>query len=102
MELHVLDGAVEYRKPAGRPGSGQLLHSGQAVRIDSGATKSRPVTVDAKPLVQLLREAEPKPREDLLQVYEGFQYEPGRLPIDAANGGWGWSGPVQSKNSAEP
>ena len=24
-ELHVLDGAVEYRKPAGRPGSGQLL-----------------------------------------------------------------------------
>jgi hypothetical protein len=101
MELHVLDGAVEYRKTAGRPGSGQLLHGGQAVRIDSGATKSRPVSVNAKPLVQLLREAKPKPREDLLQVYEGFQYEPGSLPVDGANGGWGWDGPWRLRRPEE-
>ena len=100
-ELHVLDGAVEYRKPAGRPGSGQLLRSGQAVRFDKAATQPRPVSINAKPLTQLLREAKPKPREDLLQVYEGFQYEPGIMPIGEANGGWGWSGPWRLRRSAE-
>ena len=32
-ELEVIEGAVEYRKPEGRPGSGTLLEGGQAVRL---------------------------------------------------------------------
>ena len=59
------------------------------------------MTVNAKPLAQLLREAKPKPREDLLQVYEGFQYELGSIPIDTANGGWGWSGPWRLRRATE-
>jgi ferric-dicitrate binding protein FerR (iron transport regulator) len=100
-ELHVLDGAVEYREPAGNPGSGRLLRSGQAVRFDQATTEPRSVKVNAKPLQQLLAEAKPKPREDLLQVYEGFQYEPGSIPVDTADGGWGWKGPWRLRNSEE-
>ena len=32
-KLEVIEGAVEYRKPEGRPGSGTLLEGGQAVRL---------------------------------------------------------------------
>jgi hypothetical protein len=101
-ELHVLDGAVEYRKPAERPGSGELLHGGQAIRFDrADQANPRPVAMNAKPLEVLLREAKPKPREDLLLVYEGFQYDVGPMPVAAGDGGWGWSGPWRLRQAAE-
>jgi hypothetical protein len=88
-----LDGAVEAIQPSGQPGSGQFIRGGEAVRFEIGTTPPHSVTVNAKPLQQLLREAKPKPREDLLKVYEGFEYELGSLPGDQANGRWGWRGP---------
>ena len=97
----MLDGAVEYRKPAGYPGSGQLIRGGQAVRFERGAEQAHSVTVNAKRLEQLLIDAKPKPREDLLTVYEGFQHELGPLPLCAADGGWGWQGPWRLRRSAE-
>jgi hypothetical protein len=100
-ELHVLDGAVEYRKPAEPPGSGKLLRGGQAVRFDRAATEPRSVKVNAKRLEELVREAKPKPREDLLVVYEGFQYELGNMPLAAANGGWGWDAPWRLRKPEE-
>ncbi|MFZ5828896.1 MAG: FecR family protein [Planctomycetota bacterium] len=101
-ELHVLDGAVEYRKPDEHPGLGQLLRSGEAVRFDNFAgSEPRRVAVDAKRVEDLLREAKPRPREDLLMVYEGFQYEVGAMPVDAADGGWGWKGPWRLRSPAE-
>ncbi|MBM4094669.1 MAG: FecR domain-containing protein, partial [Planctomycetes bacterium] len=100
-ELHVLDGAVETREPSGQPGSGHLIRGGEAVRFEVGSSQSHSVTVNAKSLQQLLREAKPKPREDLLKVYEGFQYELGSLPVDQANGRWGWRGPWRLRTEAE-
>ena len=100
-ELHVLDGVVEYRKPNELPGSGQMIRGGQAVRFEKGTKQPRLVTVRAKPLKQLLREANPRPREDLLVVYEGFQYDLGHLPIASAAGGWGWQGPWRLRQAAE-
>lgn len=100
-ELHVLDGAVETRRPHGQPGSGQLIRGGEAVRFEIGISPPHSVTVNAKPLQELLREAKPKSREDLLKVYEGFQYELGSLPVDQANGRWGWRGPWRLRTEAE-
>jgi hypothetical protein len=100
-ELHVVDGEVEYRKPEERPGSGRLLKSGEAVRFDEATAPPRRVTFNAKPLDDLLSEAGPRVREDLLVVYEGFQYPVGRMAPAAAGGGWGWSGPWRLRRDEE-
>jgi hypothetical protein len=100
-ELHVLDGAVETRRPYGQPGSGQLIRGGEAVRFEIGISQPHSVTVNAESLQQLLHDAKPKPREDLLKVYEGFQYELGSLPVEQANGRWGWRGPWRLRTEAE-
>ena len=93
-EVHVLDGAVELRDPTTNAESGQLLRSGHAVRFDKArAMKPTPIAVSTKRLDQILQEAKPKPREDLLVVYEGFQYDVGTLPLVHASGGYGWRGP---------
>lgn len=93
-KLEVIEGAVEYRKPSGRPGSGTLLEGGQAVRlVDKLTGKAERITANAKSIEQLLREANPRIREDLMFVYEGFQYDPGTLVLSDAGGGWGWNGP---------
>jgi hypothetical protein len=93
-KLDVLEGAVEYREPEGRPGSGTLLEGGQAVRlISKQAGRGERVASNAKSIEQLLREANPRVREDLMFVYEGFQYDPGLLDLSNATGGWGWNGP---------
>ena len=90
-EVHVLEGMVEFRDPTKNAGSGQRLKGGQAVRFDEAhAMKPKPVAMNAKPLDKILREAKPKPREDLLVVYEGFQYDTGPLALENASGGWGW------------
>jgi hypothetical protein len=94
----VIEGKVEYRKPAGRPGSGQLLKEGQAVRLEGRLTgEAKHIKANAKSIDQLLREANPRAREDLMFVYEGFQYDPGALPVSSADGGWGWNGPWRSR-----
>jgi hypothetical protein len=101
-EIHVLDGMVEFRDPAKHVGSGQLLKGGQAVRIDKAkAAQPTPVPFHAKPIEQMLREAKPKPREDLLVVYEGFQHDAGTLPLVDADGGWGWWGPWRRRRNGE-
>jgi hypothetical protein len=93
-KLDVIEGEVEYRKPAGQPGSGKLLTGGQAVRFQGENVDSvTPIKANAKSIEQLLREANPRAREDLMFVYEGFQYDPGSLALSAASGGWGWNGP---------
>ena len=50
------------------------------------------IQANAKSIKQLLHEANPRIREDLMFVYEGFQYDPGSLPMVNADGGWGWNG----------
>jgi hypothetical protein len=91
-KVHVLDGAVELRDPATNAGIGQLLSSGHAVRFDKAREmKPTPIAISAKPLDQILREAKPKPREDLLVVYEGFntasEHFLWRMPVAALAGG---------------
>jgi len=101
-EIHVLDGEVEFRDPAMKAGSGRLLRSGQAVRFDEArGMKPRSVALSAKPLDQILREAKPRPREDLLIVYEGFQYDVGATSLANADGGWGWRAPWRCRRPAE-
>ena len=102
-KLEVIEGAVEYRKPEGRPGSGTLLEGGQAVRlIDQQGGKAERVTPNAKSIEQLLREANPRAREDLMFVYEGFQYDPGSFALSDASGGWGWNGPWRLQHGTQP
>lgn len=100
-ELHVLEGAVEYRQSTSQPGSGQRLNGGQAVRFDWQTKQPKTVRMKAKRMEDLLRERNPRPREDLLVVYEGFQYEVGHMPLAAANGGWGWLGPWRLRRPDE-
>jgi ferric-dicitrate binding protein FerR (iron transport regulator) len=102
-KLEVIEGAVEYRKPEGRPGSGTLLEGGQAVRLnDKHVETAEQITPSAKSIEQLLREANPRAREDLMFVYEGFQYDPGSLALSEASGGWGWNGPWRVQHRPKP
>ena len=106
-KLDVLEGEVEFRKPAGQPGTGTLLQGGQAVRLQGKRIDDvQPAKADAKSIEQMLSEANPRVREDLMFVYEGFQYDPGLLALKEADGGWGWNGPWKNqhlpKQTADP
>jgi hypothetical protein len=101
-ELYVLDGAVEHRQPADRPGTGQIFHSGQAVRYGPDATQPRrPVAMRPEPFNTLLRQANTRPREDRIWTYEGFNYPVGKIATESATGGAGWAGPWRLRQGAE-
>jgi hypothetical protein len=101
-ELHVLEGAVEYRNRNAQSNAGCLLQGGEAVRFDNTqATEAQPIAFKAKRFDELLHQANPRPREDRLLAYEGFDYAVGEMPISAANGGQGWAGPWRLRHERE-
>ncbi len=93
-ELHVLEGEVAYGKPGMPEESAELLGAGKAVRFDQGkGSDARPVPLNAPRFAELISQEKIGPREDLLLAYEGFNYPIGKVPLENAAGGFGWSGP---------
>ncbi len=69
-EVHVLDGEVAYGARANQ----KVLRAGHAMRFDEGSAAPREITIDSPRFAEVLRKAGPRPRADLMQVYEGFNY----------------------------
>jgi hypothetical protein len=94
-ELHVIEGEVALK-------AGQIIHAGHAVRYDSPNTAApRTVPLRAESFEEIVRAAQPAARSELMLAYEGFLYRPGRLPLVAADGGLGWTGPWRAAGKSE-
>jgi FecR protein len=99
-ELHVLEGEVAYAPDAKT--SGAVLNAGQALRFDEARGAPRPVALDASRFAELVKQAAPRERADLLTVYEGFRYDEGTYaPSEIALLGKGWKAPWRLREGVE-
>ncbi len=95
-ELRVSEGEVAYA----HGGVTKTLQAGKAVRLErSKAPKS--ITGDAPRFDQLVREANPRERADLMIVHEGFQYDEGSYAPSSITKGKGWAGPWRLRSEQE-
>jgi hypothetical protein len=99
-EVHVMEGEVSYRAITATDEAAMVLVEGEGVSI---GTKNRPRAVPMRSprFAELVRRINPQPRDDLLQVYEGFHYSPGVLTLSESTSGIGWSGPWRKRTSDE-
>ena len=90
-EVHVFDGEVE-RLP--ERGAAEYLRKGEARRYGPGPDDAgRPTALNPDGFVRQLP-APPRPPDDGLLAYEGFDYrDPNAIADGTANGGRGWLGP---------
>lgn len=100
-EVHVLDGLVSYRKavPPLDPelsSTGELLPAGHAIRYDfPGQAVPRAIEAGATKFDEAMGQLPPIDAGDALIARESFDYALDVLPLDRANGGFGWKGPWQ-------
>ncbi|MBK8040630.1 MAG: FecR domain-containing protein [Verrucomicrobiaceae bacterium] len=92
-ELQVLDGAVSYANPGASTPDAPQVTAGKAVRF-AAASHAPPseIKFDARPFADILERAEFSPRDDMLLVYEPFDYADSPLPLNRADHGMGWAG----------
>lgn len=96
-EVHVLDGEVSYGDRANQ----KVLRAGQALRFEKAGSAPLAVAVDAPRFAEAVRSAGPRPRADLMKVYEGFNYPEGTRKITACTGGKGWAAPWRLRREDE-
>lgn len=87
-ELHVSEGAVAYAQG----GVTETLPAGKAVRLER-ARPAEAIAADAPRFAQLVREANPRERPEMMLAHDGFNYEEGSHPPGKIAGGKGWAGP---------
>ncbi len=99
-ELHVLDGEVSCRKLGDPDQLAKIVRAGQGLSIHSD---SRPVAVpmNSPRFREYVRQLNPRPQSHLLDVYEGFNYSPGFLPLGDSTVGIGWRGPWRKRKPFE-
>lgn len=93
-ELFVHEGEVEVGQA--------VIPAGKGLRFEK-ANNARPqeLAFHGTRFEDLIREIEPKPREDLMTAYAGFHYAPGNLPLSESTRGKGWAGPWRKRNADE-
>jgi hypothetical protein len=95
-ELQVNEGEVAYVQ-GGVTGT---LQAGKAMRLER--TKAPQAIAGETPRFgQLVREANPRGRPDLMIVYDGFHYAEGSYPPKSIGGGKGWAGPWRLRSEQE-
>jgi hypothetical protein len=91
-ELQVLDGQVGY--------GDAIANAGHALRFEAGkAVKAMPV--NSPRFTDLIQQAAPKERRDLMTHYDGFVYEAGTYQPSDIVKGKGWAGPWRLRQSSE-
>jgi hypothetical protein len=91
-ELQVLDGHVGY--------GDAIADAGHALRLEAGkAAKTTPVT--SPRFTDLIQQAAPKERRDLMTHYDGFFYDAGSYQPSEIVKGKGWAGPWRLRQSSE-
>jgi hypothetical protein len=91
-ELQVLDGQVGY--------GNAIADAGHALRLMAGKTaEAMPVT--SPRFTDLIQQAAPKERRDLMTHYDGFFYEAGSYQPSDIVKGKGWAGPWRLRLSSE-
>ncbi len=91
-EVHVLEGEVSYRGLHVADELSRILRAGEGVAIDENG-HPRSVPMNSLRFQDFVNQINPRSRVDLLTVYEGFNYSPGRLPLSHSTVGRGWAGP---------
>lgn len=100
-EVHVIEGEVEYRRPAAGLRVAKLLTGGHAVRFDAPAGgDERSVELAAFSVDELVSQMQKGASPGKLLAYEGFDYMTGSLAA-SGGGGSGWAGPWRSLAGAE-
>ncbi|MEM8913010.1 MAG: FecR domain-containing protein [Planctomycetota bacterium] len=99
-EVHVMEGEVSYRAISSGDEVAQVLGEGEGVAIKA-KNQPRAVPMNSPRFADLVKRINPQPRDDLLQVYEGFHYSPGFLPLPESTTGKGWAGPWRKRTSEE-
>ncbi|MCB1209549.1 MAG: FecR domain-containing protein [Verrucomicrobiales bacterium] len=91
-ELQVLDGQVAY--------GSDIANAGHAVRLQSGKhAETMPLT--APRFADIVKQAAPKERRDLMTHYEGFFYDEGTYQTSDMTKGQGWAGPWRLRKGIE-
>lgn len=91
-ELQVLDGQVAY--------GSDIATAGHAVRLQNGQhAETMPLT--APRFADIVKQAAPKERRDLMTHYEGFFYDEGTYPPSDIVKGQGWAGPWRLRQGIE-
>ena len=96
-EVHVLDGKVA----VGEGKQADVIEAGRAVRFEEREGKAKEVAVNSKRFAEVLLDAKPRRRGDLMWIYEGFNYPVGERPMSATKGGKGWSSPWRLRSPEE-
>ena len=101
-ELHVMEGEVALGEDKGYGGGREVVHAGNAVRLDKRAPISKQeVALSAARFDEVVRRAQPRERRDLMWVYDGFQHEAGVYEAGELDGGKGWAGPWRLRTEEE-
>jgi hypothetical protein len=91
-ELQVLDGQVSY--------GNVIANAGHAVRLQTGKeAETMPLT--ALRFNEMVQQAGPKERRDLMTHYEGFYYQEGTYQSSDLTQGYGWAGPWRLRQGVE-
>jgi hypothetical protein len=100
-ELQVLEGEVAWTKPSG-DGAEQVVSEGRAIRFDSPTAKEpRYVALTSQRFSAFVDRSRDRPRLDLLEAYEGFDYREGVQPLSDSFAGIGWDGPWRMRTPQE-
>lgn len=97
-EVHVAEGAIEWRKP-GMGDGGQYLPEGQAIRFDSAADpNATSIPLAARSFSEIVPHQQRGSGHGQLLAYEAFDYPFAvtATPEREADGGIGWSSPWYS------
>jgi hypothetical protein len=98
-ELHVLEGEVAYAPDAKTTGT--VLNAGKALRFDRANATPHPVSLDAPRFDELVKQANPRERPDLMTAYDGFFYDEGAYAPAQLVKGKGWAGPWRLRTPDE-
>ncbi len=95
-ELHITEGAVSFEQG----GVTETLQAGKAVRLEH-AKPPQAITGEAPRFAQLVREANPRERPEMMIVYDGFNGKEGSYPPSSMSFGKGWAGPWRLRREEE-
>ncbi len=99
--VHVIDGEVSGRSTQSIASQPVLLQSGDALSFEHTHNVPTEIPFDPTRLADIIRQAQPRERPDLMLAYEGFHYDVGRYQPEDITRGKGWAGPWRLRETAE-
>lgn len=98
IHVDAVEGSVHYASSGA--GSEGVLQSGKTLVLhDSSAVEF--VTTEAPRFGEVMRQANPRARPDLMTAYEGFLYDEGSYSPEQISRGKGWTGPWRLRKGTE-